>query len=155
DRAGPGLLLSLRAATSDDARSPGFDRGGRIGARRGVRRRGGGRRRRRGAPSLSVPGSRARDGPSARCERPMATPAEIGPPSPLGEAYLEGRLAQARLSGEFRPSRRKDVPEIERLDPRERSAAIARGIAALRRGEVGYGVLAAGASTRMNLAEVP
>jgi hypothetical protein len=82
-------------------------------------------------------------------------PGEIGARSALGEAYLEGRLAQARLSGKFRPSRREDVPEIDRLDARERSAAIAGGIAALRRGEVGYGVLAAGASTRMNLAEVP
>ena len=85
----------------------------------------------------------------------MTNPPEIGARSALGEAYLEGRLAQARLRGEFRPSRREDVTEIERLARAERSAAIARGIEALRRGEVAYGVLAAGASTRMNLAEVP
>ena len=85
----------------------------------------------------------------------MTNPPEIGARSALGEAYLEGRLAQARLRGEFRPSRREDVTEIERLVRAERSAAIARGIEALRRGEVAYGVLAAGASTRMNLAEVP
>ncbi len=47
----------------------------------------------------------------------MRKPGEIGARTALGEAYLEGRLAQARLSGEFRPSRREDVPEIERLDP--------------------------------------
>ncbi|HSD11035.1 MAG TPA: UTP--glucose-1-phosphate uridylyltransferase [Candidatus Binatia bacterium] len=82
-------------------------------------------------------------------------PAEIGARSALGEAYLEGRLAQARLRGEFRPSRREDVTDIERLASAERHAAIARGIEALGRGEVGYGVLAAGASTRMNLADVP
>jgi hypothetical protein len=85
----------------------------------------------------------------------VTKPAEIGGRSALGEAYLEGRLAQARLRGEFRPSRREDVTEIERLGRAESQAAVERGIEALGRAEVGYGVLAAGASTRMNLADVP
>ena len=82
-------------------------------------------------------------------------PAEIGERSALGRAYLEGRLAQARLEGEFRPSRREDVCEIDSLDAAGRRAAIARGLESLQRSEVAYGVLAAGASTRMNLADVP
>ena len=85
----------------------------------------------------------------------MMKPSEIGARGPLGEAYLGGRLAQARLQGEFRPSRREDVAEIEALGTREREGATAAGLGVLRRGEVAYGVLAAGASTRMNLAEVP
>lgn len=85
----------------------------------------------------------------------MERPREIGARSALGEAYLGGGLAQAKLRGEFRPSRREDVVEIECLDRSERHEAVARGIEALRRGEVAYGVLAAGASTRMSLADVP
>jgi hypothetical protein len=82
-------------------------------------------------------------------------PSEIGERSALGEAYLSGRLTQAKLSGEFRPSRREDVRAIDGLSLAERRTAVAHGLDALRRGELAYGVLAAGASTRMNLAEVP
>ncbi len=85
----------------------------------------------------------------------MERPWEIGERSALGEVYLGGGFAQEKLRGEFRPSRREDVVELESLDRRERCEAVARGIAALRRGEVAYGVLAAGASTRMSLADVP
>ena len=85
----------------------------------------------------------------------MSKPSEIGGRSALGEAYLEGRLAQARLQGDFRPSRREDVTAIDSLEAAERRGAIEEGLGALRRGEVAYGVLAAGASTRMNLADVP
>jgi len=85
----------------------------------------------------------------------MTKPGEIGALGALGEAYLEGRLAQARLRGKFRPSRREDVAEIEALGAHEREEAIAAGLGVLRHGEVAYGVLAAGASTRMNLAEIP
>jgi len=84
----------------------------------------------------------------------MIKPDEIGARGPLGEAYLRGRLAQARLRGEFRPSRREDVAEIDALAPTESRQAIEAGLGLLRRGAVAYGVLAAGASTRMNLAEV-
>jgi len=82
-------------------------------------------------------------------------PPEIGERSALGDAYLEGRLAQSPLRGEFRPSRREDVADVDAIPSAERRAAIASGIEALRRGEVAYGVLAAGASTRMSLDEVP
>lgn len=85
----------------------------------------------------------------------MGRPGEIKERPALGEAYLAGRLAQAKLQGEFRPSWREDVLELDALDRSERRAAIALGIEALRRGEVAYGVLAAGASTRMSLADVP
>lgn len=85
----------------------------------------------------------------------MERPREITERTALGEAYLNGRLAQATLSGEFRPSRREDVCAIDGLGAGERRAAVALGLDAVRRGEVAYGVLAAGASTRMNLAEVP
>ncbi len=85
----------------------------------------------------------------------MIKPREIGALGALGEAYLQNQLAQARLHGEFRPSRREDVAEIETLDAVERRETSRAGLDALRRGEVAYGVLAAGASTRMNLAEMP
>jgi hypothetical protein len=85
----------------------------------------------------------------------MTKPPEIGALRALGEAYLRNQLAQARLRGEFRPSRREDVVEIEGLEGAERREARRAGLDALRRGEVAYGVLAAGASTRMNLAEMP
>jgi hypothetical protein len=85
----------------------------------------------------------------------MTTPRELGALGALGEAYLRNQLAQARLRGEFRPSRREDVGEIEKLEVTERREASGAGLDALRRGEVAYGVLAAGASTRMNLAEMP
>ena len=85
----------------------------------------------------------------------MMKPGEIGVRGAIGEAYLQGRLAQARLRGEFRPSRREDVDEIEALATTERRRAIEAGLGVLRRGEVAYGVLAAGASTRMNLSEIP
>jgi hypothetical protein len=85
----------------------------------------------------------------------MTQPPEIGVLGTLGEAYLRNQLAQARLRGEFRPSRRDDVVEIETLDATELQEARIAGLAALARGEVAYGVLAAGASTRMNLADIP
>jgi hypothetical protein len=85
----------------------------------------------------------------------MNRPLEIGERTALGRAYLAGELAQARLRGEFRPSRREDVTPIDSLSPAEQRAATAVALDALRRGEVAYGVLAAGASTRMSLAEMP
>jgi len=67
----------------------------------------------------------------------MDRPREIGDRGATGQAYLEGRLAQARLSGEFRPSRREDVREIDSLEASERRRATLRGLEALRRGEIG------------------
>jgi UTP--glucose-1-phosphate uridylyltransferase len=85
----------------------------------------------------------------------MERPREIAERTALGEAYLNGGLTQAKIGGEFRPSRREDVCEVDGLGLAERRAAVERGLDSLRRGELAYGVLAAGASTRMNLAEVP
>ncbi|MGH7856962.1 MAG: hypothetical protein ACREQY_06480, partial [Candidatus Binatia bacterium] len=85
----------------------------------------------------------------------VGRPPEIGAIDALGEAYLEGRLRQAPLRGEFRPSRREDVTELARLDPSERAEAVRCGLEALRAGQVAYGVLAAGASTRMDLGSMP
>jgi hypothetical protein len=85
----------------------------------------------------------------------MTKPREIGERSPLGVDYLEGRLAQKPLAGEFRPSRREDVTGIDAIPAEERRLFIATALESLRRREVAYGVLAAGASTRMNLSDVP
>ncbi|MEA2624058.1 MAG: hypothetical protein QOD06_103 [Candidatus Binatota bacterium] len=82
-------------------------------------------------------------------------PPEIGGIGHLGREYLAGRLRQQSLQGEFRPSRRGDVPEVASLEPGHRRALAAAALAALRRGEVAYGILAAGASTRMDLSQVP
>lgn len=82
-------------------------------------------------------------------------PREIGERSPLGRDYLAGRLRQQPLGGEFRLSRREDVRELERLKSAERHDLIERALVALRAGEVAYGILAAGASSRMDLAALP
>ncbi|MGH7900036.1 MAG: UTP--glucose-1-phosphate uridylyltransferase, partial [Candidatus Binatia bacterium] len=84
-----------------------------------------------------------------------AKPPEIGGRSALGEAYLAGRLAQAPLRGDFRLSRREDVRGVEEIRGPELRAAIDRGLAALRDGSVAFGILAAGASTRMDLTAMP
>lgn len=82
-------------------------------------------------------------------------PPEIGGLSPLGEAYLTGRLRQAPIRDEFRPSRREDVPALAELPRAERRSARQAGLATLRAGEVAFGFLAAGASTRMSLEKMP
>lgn len=82
-------------------------------------------------------------------------PPEIGSVGPLGEAYLAGKLAQAPLVGEFRFSRREDVQAIDELSAASRKAAVDSGLRALREGLVAYGILAAGASSRMSLSELP
>jgi hypothetical protein len=74
----------------------------------------------------------------------MMKPGEIGVRGAIGEAYLRDGSRRARLRGEFRPSRREDVDEIEALATTERRRAIEAGLGVLRRGEVAYGVLAQG-----------
>lgn len=82
-------------------------------------------------------------------------PEEIGERTALGQAYLDGGLRQRPLQGEFRPSARRDVEAVAGLSPIDRGRAMARALAALRRGEVATAMLAAGASTRMNVAGMP
>lgn len=82
-------------------------------------------------------------------------PPEIGALSDLGRDYLAGRLRQEPLRGVFRPSRRDDVTELARLDAAAKANARADGLRALRAGSVAFGVLAAGASTRMDLSTMP
>ena len=85
----------------------------------------------------------------------MTRPPEIADRNALGEAYLAGRLRQQPLSGEFRPSAREDVEGIGGLSPERRREAVHRGLEALRKGEIAIGMLAAGASTRMDVAAMP
>lgn len=82
-------------------------------------------------------------------------PPGIGELGPLGRAYLAGELRQATLRGEFRPSRREDVEALLSIPPGERQRFVARALQELRAGRVAFGVLAAGASTRMDLASMP
>ena len=82
-------------------------------------------------------------------------PEEIGEVEELGRAYLDGALRQAPLRGSFRASRPEDVPAVAGFDAAERREASARALEALRGGRVAYGVLAAGASTRMNVDDMP
>ena len=84
-----------------------------------------------------------------------STVEEIGERSALGEAYLAGELRPKPITGEFRPSRREDAPRIESAQGPEQRRWTEGGMRALRAGEVAFGVLAAGASTRMNLADMP
>jgi len=65
---------------------------------------------------------------------------EIGERSALGQAYLDGRLAQSSLRGEFRPSAREDVAGVDDLSGDDRVRDIHLGLEVLRRGEVAYGV---------------
>ncbi len=85
----------------------------------------------------------------------LPKPPEIGALGPLGVAYLEGRLRQIPLRGAFRPSRREDVQALADLSLENRRSAMRAGLTALRAGEVAFGILAAGASTRMNLDAIP
>lgn len=80
---------------------------------------------------------------------------EIRDRTALGDAYLAGRLRQEPLRGEFRPSRKEDVEAVADLAPERRRRLVARAIESLRRGEVATAMLAAGASTRMDVASMP
>jgi hypothetical protein len=82
-------------------------------------------------------------------------PIEIRDRTPLGEAYLAGRLRQEPLRGDFRPSRKQDVEAVADLAPERRRRLVARAIETLRKGEVATAMLAAGASTRMDVASMP
>ncbi len=79
----------------------------------------------------------------------------FGPATDLGRQYLGGRLRQQRLEGEFAPSARADVPRYEDFPAQDRARWCQRGAELLEQGEVAFSVLAAGASSRMDLRSLP
>lgn len=79
----------------------------------------------------------------------------VGSISELGQRYLNGELRQQALSGDIRLSAQEDVPRVSDFSANERNELHELGLAALSSGRVGFGVLAAGASSRMNLRDLP
>lgn len=80
---------------------------------------------------------------------------ELGPISDLGRRYLDGELRQQALEGDIQLSRQEDVPRVSEFSESERDELRELGLFALSTGRVGFGVLAAGASSRMNLQDLP
>jgi hypothetical protein len=79
----------------------------------------------------------------------------LGSISALGKRYLDGELRQQSLSGDVRLSNREDVPRLSGFSDEERLQLRQTGQAALQANRVAFGVLAAGASSRMSLSDLP
>lgn len=78
----------------------------------------------------------------------------IGAISPLGQRYLDGKLRGSQLTGEFQLSQREDIESLDSITDEHRAAWLERGRETLP-GKVAFGVLAAGASSRMALKDMP
>jgi hypothetical protein len=78
-----------------------------------------------------------------------------GPVSEMGRRYLQGQMRQSQLQGQFTVSRREQVSRPEVFSAAERQKLLALARHELQRQRVVFGVLAAGASTRMNLQDLP
>ena len=79
---------------------------------------------------------------------------EIGDISKLGRRYLDGQLRGSQLSGEFQLSQATDINTLDSLDEPRRERWLELGRDKLP-GRVAFGVLAAGASSRMALKDMP
>jgi len=79
----------------------------------------------------------------------------FGPISDLGNEYLAGALRQQHLEGDFSPSARDDVLHCENLTSQQRDMFESAALVPLRQGAVALSVLAAGASSRMHLRDIP
>jgi len=79
----------------------------------------------------------------------------VGSISELGQRYLDGELRQEALRGDIRLSSKEDVPRLADFPDSERNGIRELGLRALADGRVGFGVLPAGASSRMNLQDLP
>lgn len=69
--------------------------------------------------------------------------------------YLSGQLRQAVLQPGFIPSRVEDVPHIDQLPRTQRDAWLDAGLGCVRQGQVAFGILAAGAASRMDVHQLP
>ncbi|MBI2119300.1 MAG: UTP--glucose-1-phosphate uridylyltransferase [Elusimicrobia bacterium] len=72
-----------------------------------------------------------------------------------GIKYWMGELRTTPISRDFRPSRKEDVLDINELSDQERLELERLGVESLLKGEGTISMLAGGASSRMNPAEVP
>ncbi len=79
----------------------------------------------------------------------------LGPISDLGRRYLDGELRQRQLGDRIEPSHREEVPYIEDFSEVQRNQARKLGRQTLVARKVAFGVLAAGASSRMDLQQLP
>ena len=79
----------------------------------------------------------------------------VGAISELGKRYLAGKLRQHQLVGNIELSRREDVTYVEDFPADQRKQASKLGRQTLRARKVAFGVLAAGASSRMDLQQLP
>ena len=80
---------------------------------------------------------------------------QLGKISELGQRYLSGQLRQHQLAGSIQLSQQQDVQHVAQFSHEQQAKLIARGLAALSASEVAFSVLAAGASTRMDLQKLP
>ena len=79
----------------------------------------------------------------------------LGSISPLGKRYLNGEMKQKPLRGNISLSSKDDVRRLEAFSDSDRTRHRDLGIEALRAGRVAFTVLAAGASSRMSLNDLP
>jgi hypothetical protein len=79
----------------------------------------------------------------------------LGSISPLGKRYLNGDMKQKPLRGNISLSSKDDVRRLEAFSDSDRTRHRDLGIEALRAGRVAFTVLAAGASSRMSLNDLP
>lgn len=85
----------------------------------------------------------------------MQKPSEIGDVSALGQRYLDGQLAQHSLSDEIRPSQQGDIPDLRSVSEEQKAKWKRAALTAVREGQVVFGLLAAGASSRMDPKNLP
>lgn len=85
----------------------------------------------------------------------MTRPAEIGDISPLGQRYLDGELSQHALSDDIEPSNKGEIPDIRSISDDQAATWRKQAVESLRDGQVVFGLLAAGASSRMDPQSLP
>ncbi len=85
----------------------------------------------------------------------MTKPDEIGPISSLGQRYLAGDLKQDALSADICPSGKGEIADVRSLSEGDVATWRAEAVKVLQRGEVVFGLLAAGASSRMDTNKLP
>ena len=85
----------------------------------------------------------------------MSSELQLGHVSELGQRYLNHELRQHQLQGEIVASRAGDVQGYDSFSPSQRQRLLRLARDAVAEGQVAYGVLAAGASSRMDLRQLP
>lgn len=88
-------------------------------------------------------------------ETPTTERQPIGDILDLGRRYLSGDMRQHRVSSNIELSRRGDIPDFRSASEAEQTEWFEAGLHELQSGSVVFGILAAGASSRMDLKRLP